>query len=59
MSIPKIKVEKEEKMEEQLNELFDSLIIDPQSGAIAIKTAEFEHTEMDTIRIIIPEHLEQ
>ena len=44
---------------QRLAKLFDSLVIDPQSGAIAIKTAEFEHPEVDTIRIIIPEHLEQ
>ena len=36
--------------------LFDSSIIEPQSGAVAIKTAEYEHPDMDTIRIIIPGH---
>ena len=38
---------------------FGSLMIEPQYGAIAIKTAEFEHPEIDPISIIIPEHLEQ
>ena len=44
---------------QRLAKLFDSLSIEPQSGAIAIKTAEHEHPEMDTIRIIIPKDLEQ
>ena len=44
---------------QRLAKLFDSLSIEPQSGAIAIKTAEHEHPEMDTTRIIIPKDLEQ
>ena len=44
---------------QRLAKLFDSLIVEPQYGALVIKTAEFEHPEMDPIRMIIPDHLEK
>lgn len=43
----------------RLAKLFDSLSIEPQSNDIAIKTAEYEHPEMNTTRIVIPKDLEQ
>ena len=44
---------------QRLAKHFDSFIVEPQYGAIAIKTAEFQHPETNPVRIIIPEHLEQ
>ena len=43
----------------RLRKLFESIVIEPHSNALAIKTAEFEHPEIDKYRIIVPEHLEQ
>ena len=36
-----------------------NLSISGCSNALAIKTAEFEHPEIDKYRIIVPDHLEQ
>ena len=44
---------------QRLGKLFESIVIEPHSGALAIKTAAFEHPEIDKFRIIVPEHLEQ
>ena len=44
---------------QRLGELFESIVIEPCSNALAIKTAEFEHPEIDKYRIIVPEHLER
>ena len=44
---------------QRLGKLFQSIVIEPHSNALAIKTAEFEHPEMDNYRIIVPEHLKQ
>ena len=44
---------------QRLGKLFESIVIEPHSSALAIKTAAFEHPEIDKFRIIVPEHLEQ
>ena len=44
---------------QRLGKLFESIVIEPRSNALAIKTAEFEHPEIDKYRIIVPDHLEQ
>ena len=44
---------------QRLGKLFESFVIEPRSNALAIKTAEFEHPEIDKYRIIVPDHLEQ
>ena len=44
---------------QRLGKLFESIVIEPHSSALSIKTAAFEHPEIDKFRIIVPEHLEQ
>ena len=39
--------------------LFESIVIEPHSHALQINTSEFEQSEKDNSRIIVPEHLEQ
>ena len=44
---------------QRLEKLFESIVIEPHSNTLAIKTGEFEHPERDKYRIIVPEQLEQ
>ena len=44
---------------QRLVKLFESIVIESHSNAMAIKTAEFEHPEIDRFRIIVSEHLKQ
>ena len=39
---------------QRLANLFDSLVVEPQSGLRAIKTAGFEYPEIDPFRVIVP-----